>query len=111
MDPTTLKAARVEQDYTQSELAAVLNVSLATITSWECGRRNIHPKRKREVERVLRLPDGCLGSSRFRRGPQPLRPERTRTAATRSDDGPNESAATTPSGQTIATPTTGPVIA
>jgi len=81
MDPTIIKAARVEQDLTQTELAAILGVSPMSIASWETGRRSIHPKRKPTVEAALGLAPGVLGSTSTRRGPQPLKKAPTPNSA------------------------------
>jgi transcriptional regulator with XRE-family HTH domain len=43
LDKVTVRAARVNANYTQAEIADKMGVSRATINAWECGRIKMKP--------------------------------------------------------------------
>lgn len=50
---TRMKARRLQLGYTQQELAEKIGVTQPRISSWECGRADLPPKRRRQIARVL----------------------------------------------------------
>ena len=51
----TLKAARINCNMTQEEVAKVLNVSKYTIGNWENGRSFPDASKIKEIERVYKI--------------------------------------------------------
>lgn len=58
----TLKAARVNAGYTQSEAAARIGVSISTIKNWEAGKS--YPKQPM-IEKICKYYSVCYDSINF----------------------------------------------
>lgn len=52
----TLKAARVNADFLQKEIAAELGVSISTIINWESGRTSVPMKQLLKLITFYKIP-------------------------------------------------------